>query len=49
MGTRSGDLDPSIVTYIANLRNHTPDEMDEILNKKSGVYEYQKYLSISET
>lgn len=38
MGTRSGDLDPSVVTYIANLRNHTPDEMDEILNKKSGVY-----------
>ncbi len=38
MGTRSGDLDPSVVTYIANYRNHTPDEMDEILNKKSGVY-----------
>ena len=38
MGTRSGDLDPSVVTYIARLRNHTPDEMDEILNKKSGVY-----------
>ena len=38
MGTRSGDLDPSVVTYIARYRNHTPDEMDEILNKKSGVY-----------
>lgn len=38
MGTRSGDLDPSVVTYIAKSRNHTPDEMDEILNKKSGVY-----------
>lgn len=38
MGTRSGDLDPSVVTYIARLRNHTPDEMEEILNKKSGVY-----------
>lgn len=38
MGTRSGDLDPSVVTYIAKYRNHTPDEMDEILNKKSGVY-----------
>ncbi len=38
MGTRSGDLDPSVVTYIAKHRNHTPDEMDEILNKKSGVY-----------
>ena len=38
MGTRSGDMDPSVVTYIAKYRNHTPDEMDEILNKKSGVY-----------
>lgn len=38
MGTRSGDIDPSVVTYIAKHRNHTPDEMDEILNKKSGVY-----------
>ena len=38
MGTRSGDLDPSVVTYIAKLRNHTPEEMNEILNKKSGVY-----------
>ena len=38
MGTRSGDLDPSVVTYIANYRNHTVEEMDEILNKKSGVY-----------
>lgn len=38
MGTRSGDLDPSVVTYIAKYRNHTPEEMDEILNKKSGVY-----------
>ena len=38
MGTRSGDLDPSVVTYIAKYRNHTTEEMDEILNKKSGVY-----------
>lgn len=38
MGTRSGDIDPSVVTYIAKRRNHTPDEMDEILNKKSGTY-----------
>ena len=26
MGTRSGDLDPSVVTYIANYRNHTVEE-----------------------
>ena len=38
MGTRSGDIDPSVVTYIAKYRNHSPEEMDEILNKKSGIY-----------
>ena len=38
MGTRSGDLDPSVVTYIMKKENLTPDEMDEILNKKSGVF-----------
>ena len=38
MGTRSGDLDPSVVTYIMKKENISPDEMDEILNKKSGVF-----------
>ena len=54
MGSRSGDLDPSVVTYlikksvkpmqgVQNLektdhKELTPDEVDEILNKKSGVY-----------
>lgn len=37
MGTRSGDIDPSIITYIANKENLTLDEVDNILNKKSGV------------
>lgn len=38
MGTRSGLLDPAIVTYIMEKENLTVKEMDEILNKKSGVY-----------
>ena len=37
MGTRSGDLDPAIVQYIANKENKTVDEVLNILNKKSGV------------
>lgn len=37
MGTRSGALDPSVVTYIMKKENLTPDRMDEILNKESGV------------
>lgn len=36
MGTRSGDLDPSIVTFLMSKENLTPDEMEKILNKKSG-------------
>ena len=37
MGTRSGAVDPSAVTFIMKKENLTPDEMDTILNKKSGV------------
>ena len=37
MGSRSGDLDPSVVTYIMEKENLTPREMDKILNKKSGL------------
>ena len=36
MGTRSGDIDPSIVTFLMKNENLTPDQMDTILNKKSG-------------
>ena len=37
MGTRSGGVDPSVVTFIMKKLNLTPDEMDNILNKQSGV------------
>lgn len=37
MGTRSGDLDPSVVTYLMKKENISPDEMSNILNKKSGL------------
>ena len=36
MGSRSGDIDPSIVTFLMKNENLSPDEMDNILNKKSG-------------
>ena len=38
MGTRSGDLDPSIVTYIMKKEGLSADEVERILNKESGVY-----------
>jgi acetate kinase len=37
MGSRSGDLDPSIVTFIMKKENMTPEEADTMLNKKSGL------------
>ena len=45
MGTRSGDMDPAIIDYIAKKENKTLEEMIEILNKKSGVYGISDYLS----
>lgn len=41
MGTRSGCVDPSVILYIMENENLTPNEMNNILNKKSG------YLGIS--
>ncbi len=38
MGTRSGDLDPSVVTYIMKKENLNPTEINDLLNKESGVY-----------
>lgn len=37
MGTRSGSIDPSIVTYLMRREHLSYDEMDAILNKESGV------------
>ncbi|MFO7161124.1 MAG: acetate/propionate family kinase, partial [[Clostridium] cellulosi] len=36
MGTRSGDLDPSVVTFIMEKEGLSPREMERILNKESG-------------
>ena len=38
MGTRSGDLDPSVVTYLMKKEELDADEVEEILNRESGVY-----------
>ena len=36
METRCGDIDPAVVTKIMKEENLTPDEMDTLMNKKSG-------------
>ena len=38
MGTRCGDMDPTIVEYLAHCLNKSLEEVMVILNKKSGVY-----------
>ena len=43
MGTRCGCIDPAIVPLIMKKENLTPDEMDAVLNKKSGI------LGVSQT
>lgn len=37
MGTRSGDLDPAIVLYLINQLGYDPHELDQLLNKQSGL------------
>ncbi len=37
MGTRCGDLDPSIVTYLMEQEGYTPHEINEIMNRESGL------------
>lgn len=37
MGTRCGDIDPAIIMFLEKKYGYTPDEMDTILNKKSGM------------
>lgn len=37
MGTRSGTLDPSALTYIAEKEHLSPEDVNAICNKKSGV------------
>lgn len=38
MGTRSGALDPSVLTYIMKKDGLTADEAETLINKKSGVF-----------
>ena len=38
MGTRCGSIDPAIVTYVMEKEGLTPMEMDDLMNKKSGLY-----------
>ncbi len=45
MGTRSGDIDPAIMEFIAHKEGKSIDEIMNILNKKSGVLGLSENLS----
>ncbi len=38
MGTRSGDLDPAVIFFLARMEKLSIDELDELLNFKSGLF-----------
>ncbi|WP_258361088.1 acetate/propionate family kinase [Moorella sulfitireducens] len=37
MGTRCGDIDPAIVTFLMEKEGLTPADMDQLMNRRSGV------------
>ena len=37
MGTRSGSIDPTVVTYLMKTKGYTAQEVEDIINKKSGL------------
>lgn len=37
MGSRSGSVDPGILTYLVREKGYTADQLDQLLNKESGL------------
>ncbi len=37
MGTRSGSIDPTVIPYVMKLKGLTADEIEDLLNRKSGL------------
>jgi acetate kinase len=40
MSTRSGDLDPGVILYLLRTENLNADEVEDLINHKSGLYAY---------
>ncbi|MFD7063420.1 acetate kinase [Streptomyces sp. NPDC059906] len=38
MGTRSGDMDPAVIFHLMRVGGMSPDEIDTLLNKRSGLF-----------
>ena len=37
MGTRSGSIDPTVITYLMKTKGYSAQEVEDIINKKSGL------------
>jgi len=48
MGTRSGDIDPAVIAFLAKKERKTVDEVVTILNKKSGLLGIDGYSDCNE-
>ena len=40
MGTRSGDLDPGVLLYLLRKENLSPDELEDLLNHRCGLFAF---------
>ncbi|SKB29942.1 acetate kinase [Salegentibacter holothuriorum] len=46
MGTRSGDIDQSVIFYLIDQLGYSPQEVSDILHKKSGMYGITGYSDL---
>ena len=46
MGTRSGDIDPAIIFYLVNSLGYSLDEVNDLLQKKSGMFGLTGYSDL---
>lgn len=46
MGTRSGDIDPAVLFHLARVGGYTIDDLDELLNRKSGMLGLSGYTDM---
>jgi acetate kinase len=46
LGTRSGDIDPAVLFHLARVGGYTIDQLDELLNRKSGMLGLSGYTDM---
>lgn len=46
MGTRSGDIDPAVLFHLARVGGYTIDQLDELLNRRSGMLGLSGYTDM---